>query len=69
MVTSSLHDLRDLAKLLSHLAGLIVDSRVDGGDHGGTAGLDHGGTLVWATVARTNAAPSITELRQSYLVP
>jgi len=68
-MTSMLRDLRDLAKLLSHLAGLIVDSRADGGDHGGTAGLDHGGTPVWATVARTNAALSITELRRSYLVP
>ena len=50
-MTSMLRDLRDLAKLLSHLAGLIIDSRADGGDHGGTAGLDHGGTPVWATVA------------------
>ena len=50
-MTSMLRDLRDLAKLLSHLAGLIVDSRADGGDHGGTTGLDHGGTPVWATVA------------------
>ena len=41
-VTSSLHDLRDLAKRLSHLAGPIADPRADGGDHGGMAGLDHG---------------------------
>ena len=68
-MTSMLRDLRDLAKLLSHLADLIVDSRADGDDHGGMAGLDHGGMPVWATVARTNAALSITELRQSYLVP
>ena len=68
-MTSMLRDLRDLAKLLSHLAGLIVDSRADGGDHGGTAGLDHGGTPVWGTVAQTNAALSINELRRSYLVP
>ena len=68
-MTSMLRDLRDLAKLLSHLAGLIVDSRADGGDHGGTVGLDHGGTPVWATVARTNTALIITELRRSYLVP
>ena len=68
-MTSTLRDLRDLAKLLSHLAGLIVDSKVDGGGHGGAAGLDHGGTPVWAMVAQTNAAPSITELRRSYLVP
>ena len=68
-MTSMLRDLRDLAKLLSHLAGLIVDSRADGGGHGGTAGLDYGGTPVWATVARTNAVPSITKLWRSYLVP
>ena len=68
-MTSMLRDLRDLAKLLSHLVGLIVDSRADGGDHGGTAGRDIGGTPVWAMVARTNAALIITELRRSYLVP
>ena len=68
-VTSSLHDLRDLAKRLSHLAGPIADPRADGSDHGGTAELDHGGTSVWATVARMDAAPSITELQRSYLVP
>ena len=68
-VTSSLDDLRDLAEQLSYLAGPIADPRVDGGDHGGTAELDHGDTPVWATVARTDAAPSITELRRSYLVP
>ena len=48
-VTSSPHDLRDLAKRLSHLAGPIADPRADGGDHGGTAELDHGGTPEEAT--------------------
>ena len=60
-VTSSLHDLRDLAKRLSHLAGPIADPRADGGDHGGAAGLDHGGTPVWATVVQINAWTSIYE--------
>ena len=63
MVTSSLHDLRDLAKLLSHLAGLIVDSKADGGGHGGAAGLDHGGTPVEATAKRKRARMSIPGLR------
>ena len=65
-MTSTLRDLRDLANLLSHMAELIVYSRADGGDHGGTAGLDHGGTPVWATVARINAWTSISGLQGSY---
>ena len=68
-VTSSLHDLRDLAKRLSHLAGPIADPRANGGGHGGVEVRVDGETPVWATVARTDAAPSITELRRSYLVP
>jgi len=51
-VTSSLHDLRDLAKRLSHLAGPIVDGKDDGGGNGGAAGLDHGKTPVEATATR-----------------
>ena len=62
-MASTLRALRDLANLLSHLAGPITDPRADGGSHGGMAGLDHGGTPVWAMVARTDAAPSITKLR------
>ena len=68
-MASTLRALRDLVDLLSHLAGPIAGPRANGGDHGGAVGLDHGGTPVWATVARTNAALSITELQRSYLVP
>ena len=42
-VTSSPDFLLDLAYLMSHLAGPIVDSRDDGGGYGGAAGLDYGG--------------------------
>ena len=65
-MTSMLRDLRDLAKLLSHLAGLIVDSKADGGGHGGAAGLDHGGTPVEAKVTQINAWTSISGLQGSY---
>ena len=68
-VTSSHDDLLDYAHRLIYMAGPIVDSGADGGDHGGTVELDHGGTPMWATVARADAAPSITELRRSYRVP
>ena len=57
-VTSSLHDLRDLAKLLSYLAGLVIDSRADGGDHGGTAGLDVGGTPATTSAAQPKVRTS-----------
>ena len=50
-MTSMLRDLRDLAKLLSHLAGRIVDPRADGGDHGGMAGREIGGTPVTTPAA------------------
>ena len=68
-MTSSLRDLLDLAHLLSHLAGPIVDGKDDGGGNGGVEVRVDGETPVWATVARTDAVPSITELRRSYLVP
>ena len=63
VVTSSPSDLLDLAHLLNHLAGPIVDASDDGGGHGGAVALDDGATPVEATVAQTNAMPSITELR------
>ena len=68
-VTSSPRDLRDLAHRLSYSVGPLVGATHGGGAHGGTAELDNGGTLMGTTVAQTNAAPSITELRRSYLVP
>ena len=52
VVRSSRRDLRDLAHLLSHLAGPIVDGKDDGGGNGGAAGLDHGKTPVEATATR-----------------
>ena len=42
-MTSTLHDPRDLAHLLSHLAGPIIDSNDDGGGYGGSARRDNGG--------------------------
>ena len=64
-VTSSRRDLLDLAHLLNHLAGPIIDASDDGGGHGRAVALDDGATLVEATAARSNAMPSITELRWS----
>ena len=68
-MTSSHDDLLDYAHRLSHLAGPIVDGKDDGGGNGGVEVRVDGETPVWATVARTDAVPSITELRRSYLVP
>ena len=41
-VRSSRRDLRDLAHLLNHLAGPIVDAMHGGGIHGGTAEPNNG---------------------------
>jgi len=59
-MASTLRALRDLVNLLSHLAGPIAGPRANGGDHGGAAGLDHGGTPVWATVVQINAWTSVS---------
>ena len=64
-VRSSRCDLRDLAHLLSHLAGPIVDSRDDGGGYGGAAGLDYGGTPVEAMARHKGAWTSFPELRRT----
>ena len=64
-MTSSRHDLGDLANLLSHLAGLIADPRADGGGHGGAAGLDHGGMPEEAMVTQINVWTSISGLQGS----
>ena len=64
-VTSSRRDLRDLAHLLSHLAGPIIDGKDDGGGNGGAARRDDGETSVKATVAPTSATPSIYGLQGS----
>ena len=64
-VTSSQRDLLDLAHLLNHLAGPIVDASDDGSGHGESVVLDDGAMPVEAMAARSNARSSITELRWS----
>ena len=64
-VRSSRRDLRDLAHRLSHLVGPIVDGKDDGGGNGEAARRDDGETPVKATVAQTNATPSIYGLQGS----
>ena len=68
-VTSSHDDLLDFAHRLSYVGGLLVGASGYGGGHGGVEVWVDGETPVWATMARTDAVPSITELRRSYLVP
>ena len=68
-VTSSRHDPHYFPDLVTYLTEPIDGAKYGGGIHGGTAELDNGGTPMGATVARTNATPSITELRRSYLAP
>ena len=60
-VRSSRCDLRDLAHLLSHLAGPIVDGKDDGGGNGGAARRDDGDTPVTTLVAQPNVRTSIYE--------
>ena len=64
-VTSSPDFLLDLAHLMSHLAGPIVDSRDDGGGYGGAAGLDYGGTPVEAMARHKAARTSFPKLRRT----
>ena len=64
-VTSSRRDLRDLAHLLHHLAGLIVDASDDGGGHGGLVRRDDGGTPVMTSAARPKARTSTSGLRRT----
>ena len=66
-MTSTLHDPHYFPELVTYLTEPIDGAKYGGGVHGGTAELDNGGTPVGATVARSNATPSITELRRSYL--
>ena len=62
-VTSSLHDLRDLAHRLRYSVGPLVGASDYGGDHGGAVVRDDGVTLVEATAAQPRARTSITELQ------
>ena len=64
-VTSSHDDLLDYAHRLIYLAGPIVDSRADGGDHGGTVELNHDKTPVTTSVARSKARTSTSGLQGS----
>ena len=64
-VRSSRRDLRDLAHLLSHLAGPIVDASDDGGGNGGAARRDHGGTPVEATAKDKRVRTSFLGLRRT----
>ena len=64
-VTSSRRDLLDLAHLMSHLAGPIVDSSDAGGGNGGAARMDYGGTPVEATAKRKRVRTSIPGLRRT----
>ena len=57
-VRSSRRDLRDLAHLLSHLAGPIVDGKDDGGDNGGAARRDDGETSATTSVAQPKVRTS-----------
>ena len=51
-VRSSRRDLRDLAHLLSHLVGPIVDGKDDGGGNGGAARRDDGDTPATTSTAQ-----------------
>ena len=63
-VTSSPDVLLDLAHTMLYLVGLLVGAINGGGGHGGAEVRADGETPMEATVAQTNATPSITELRR-----
>ena len=65
-VRSSRRDLRDLAHLLSHLAGPIVDGKDDGGGNGRAARRDDGELPELAVKARNEVRPSTYELRRNH---
>jgi len=50
---------------LHYLPGPIIDASDDGGGHGGAVALDDGEVPVEPTATRSNATPSITELRRT----
>ena len=64
-VTSSPDVLLDFAHIMLYLVELLVGASNGGGGHGGAEVRDDGETPVEATVAQTNATPSITELRRT----
>ena len=59
VVTSSHDDLCDLAHRLSYVGGLLVRASGYGGDYGGTAGRNDGGTSEEAMVKQAQAQTSI----------
>ena len=58
-VTSSHDDLRDLAHRLSYVGGLLIGASGYGGDYGGTAGRNDGGSSEEATAKQAQARTSI----------
>ena len=64
-VTSSLHDLRDLAHRVSYSVGPLVGASDYGGDHGGAVARDDGATLVEAMVKQARALMSFYGLRRT----
>ena len=64
-VTSSPDVLLDFAHTMLYLVGLLVGAINGGGGHGGAEVWADDEVPVEATVAQTNATPSITELRQT----
>ena len=64
-VRSSRRDLRDLAHLLSHLVGPIVDGKDDGGGNGGAARRDDGDTPATTSAAQPKVRTSTRVLRRT----
>ena len=64
-VTSSPDVLLDFAHTTIYLVGLLVGASNSGGAHGGAVALDDGEAPVEAMATRSNATPSITELRRT----
>ena len=64
-VTSSPGVLLDIAHTTIYLVGLLVGASNGGGAHGRAVARDDGETPVKATVAQTNATPSIYGLQGS----
>ena len=65
VVTSSPDVLLDFVHTMLYLVGLLVGASNGGGAHGGAVALDDGEAPVEATATRSNATPSITELRRT----
>ena len=64
-MTSTRHELRDLAHRLVYLVGPLVGASDDGGDHGGAAERNDGETLALAVIALSRVWPSVYKLLRS----